>query len=84
VSDGTVSSFANSRAGAIGTLLFSRSDVERLLTPDACKSLPACAHDRGGNDRFRFERHRPDVAAAAAVYSRAVERGERTSFSFNA
>jgi alanine dehydrogenase len=25
-----------------------------------------------------------DVAAAAAVYSRAVERGERTSFSFNA
>jgi alanine dehydrogenase len=25
-----------------------------------------------------------DVAAAAAVYSRAVERGERTSFPFNA
>jgi hypothetical protein len=34
--DGSVSSFANSRAGAAGTLLFSRSDVERLLTPDAC------------------------------------------------
>jgi ornithine cyclodeaminase/alanine dehydrogenase-like protein (mu-crystallin family) len=34
--DGIVSSFANSRAGAAGTLLFSRSDVERLLTPDAC------------------------------------------------
>ena len=36
MSDGIVSSFANSRAGAAGTLLFSRSDVERLLTPDAC------------------------------------------------
>jgi ornithine cyclodeaminase/alanine dehydrogenase-like protein (mu-crystallin family) len=34
--DETVSNFANSRVGAAGTLLFSRSDVERLLTPDAC------------------------------------------------
>ena len=36
MSDGNVSSFSNSRAGAAGTLLFSRSDVERLLTPAAC------------------------------------------------
>src|SRR5260221_7317517 len=39
MSDGIVSSFTNSRAGAAGTLLFSRSDVERLLTPDACMAL---------------------------------------------
>ena len=36
MSDKTVSTFADSRTGAAGTLLFSRSDVERLLTPDAC------------------------------------------------
>jgi alanine dehydrogenase len=34
--DGTGSSFTNSRVSAVGTLLFSRSDVERLLTPDTC------------------------------------------------
>ena len=31
-----VTSFTNFRADVIGTLLLSRSDVERLLTPDAC------------------------------------------------
>jgi ornithine cyclodeaminase/alanine dehydrogenase-like protein (mu-crystallin family) len=36
MSDVIVSSFANSRSGSGGTLLFSRSDVERLLTPDEC------------------------------------------------
>jgi ornithine cyclodeaminase/alanine dehydrogenase-like protein (mu-crystallin family) len=34
--DGSASSFANFPQGGPGTLLFSRSDIERLLTLDAC------------------------------------------------
>jgi len=44
--DGIVSSFANSRGGTAGTLLFARSDVERLITPDACMAAVADAFRR--------------------------------------
>jgi len=36
MSEGIVSSIADSRAAAVDPLLFSRGDVARLLTPDAC------------------------------------------------
>ena len=76
--DAIVSSFANSRAGAAGTLLFSRSDAHRSVRSVA--SLLA-ASSAGSNSCGTAVQ---DIAAAAAVYSRAVERGEHTSLSFNA
>jgi alanine dehydrogenase len=50
MTDGTVSSFASSQGTTAGTLLFSRSDVERLLTPDACMAAVEdafCQHALG-------------------------------------
>jgi hypothetical protein len=47
---GIVSNFGNSRGSTAGTLLVSRSDVERLITPDACMAAVTdafCQHALG-------------------------------------
>jgi alanine dehydrogenase len=63
--DGIVSSFANSRAGSAGTLLFSRSEVERVLTPDACMGAVEDA----------FRQHAPGKAPPPGILSLHAEDG---------
>jgi len=63
-----------------GALLLSRSDVERLPTPDECISAvedEIIVFDSSGTAL-------QDVAAAVAVFRRALEHGEGARFSFDA
>jgi ornithine cyclodeaminase/alanine dehydrogenase-like protein (mu-crystallin family) len=63
--EGNASSIANSRVNADGTLLFSRSDVESLLTPDICMAAVEDA----------FRQHALGTAPPPGILSLHVDNG---------